>query len=244
MTGPGAFWYSGAPAAALSATGATTVLPGVGAQTWAGLAPFAGSSATLTPGVGAQTWTGIAPTVAIAVVVAPGVGAQTWTGIAPTVLTPRLLLPGVGAQTWTGLAPIAQVSISVLPGVGAQAWAGLAPSVVTTNNISVTPGVGAQIWTGLAPVITGVVVTSVPAVGGRPRHHAQPPPRRRRSELPYVELASDEVCTPGTGRVVYRGLKPRVMVSNVEAEDRFALDLVMDDEDITLALTLADAWMT
>lgn len=224
-------------------TSGTVVATGTGQATWTGLAPTIVTPVTLLPGVGQATWTGLAPTVTVAVVVAPGVGQATWTGLAPTVLTPRTLTPGVGLATWTGLAPTIQISVVIAPGVGQATWVGLAPTVVTSNNITVTPGVGQAVWSGLAPTLTGIVVNVAVAVGGRPR--AQPPAKRVRvkGHPQYMQMAEDVVCIPGVGKARWNGFRPTVEITNVDAEERMLLGLAIDDEDLALALALADQWM-
>lgn len=81
-------------------------------------------------------------------------------------------------------------------------------------------------------------------MGGRgKRVYADYPQRKQRTPVPYFELAEDQVCTPGTGTVQCRGLRPRVQITNVDAEDRFLMAQALDDEDLALALSMADLWL-
>lgn len=224
-------------------TTGTVASPGFGQATWAGLAPTIVTPNTVPIGLGQATWAGLAPTITVAVTVTPGLGQATWAGLAPTVITPNTVPIGLGQATWTGLAPSIQISIVVAPGLGQATWAGLAPTIVTTANQVVTPGVGAGIWQGIAPTLPGF---GTAAVGGRrPRARAELPPRKVRVKAHprYFELAEDALAEPGTAKLRIRASAPRVTVTNVDAEDRLVLRLVVDDEDMLLALAAADAWM-
>lgn len=220
-------------------TTGTVVAAGTGQATWTGLAPTVLTPVTLLPGVGAATWAGVAPTVTVAVVVVPDVGQATWTGLAPTILNPAGVTAGVGAATWTGLAPTIQIAIVVAPGVGAAVWAGLAPTVVATANQLIQPGVGQAVWSGLSPLTQPLVV-----VGGGKKRAEHPTRHRHPIQHPrYLQPVEDVVVRPGTGRLRARGFAPLVAITNIQSEDRLLLTLAAQDEDVILALSLADAWM-
>lgn len=170
MSASGAFWYNGVAAQVL-AGGGTTVTPGAGQATWAGVAPsITGTTTTITPGAGQATWTGVAPTIQIAVVVAPGIGQATWTGLAPTVTVTnnQTVSPGTGQAIWSGVAPTVTGPASIAtPAVGGRPRVHQLPTrrapvypqdrhpqyLHLPEDVHLTPGTAKLVWRSRRPVV-------------------------------------------------------------------------------------------
>ncbi len=141
----------------------TTLSPGVGGVTLAGLAPTFQLPINLQPGVGGVTLAGFSPTFQLPITFRPGVGGLQIAGFAPTFDVSVAFRPGVGGLQLAGFAPTFQTPVTLRPGLGGLTLAGLAPTFQTP--VTLRPGVGGVTLAGLAPTFQSPV-TIRPGVGG------------------------------------------------------------------------------
>lgn len=207
-----------------TAAASTTVAPGAGTLTLAGLAPTAQQALQVSPGAGALALAGLAPSLQLALQVSPGAGALALVGLAPSLqqalqvtplagalalagLAPSLTTdaiaqPGLGALALTGLAPTAQQAITVAPSAGALTLAGLTPLATVDTSGVVRPADGALALEGLAPVLQ-LGITVAPAAGTLALAGLAP------------AITSDVLVHPAAGALALAGLAPALQTSTL-----------------------------
>jgi hypothetical protein len=185
--------------------------------------PAAGT--TVTPGAGTATAAGLSPTVLTPRTVTPAVGTVDAAGLVPIALTPVTVTPALGTVDAAGLAPTvsATANVTATPALGDLTAAGLAPTVTATAHVTATPALGDVTATGLEPTVTtGANTTATPALGEVTAAGLAPTVTATTNTLastatgdltaaglsPTVTATTNALAEPGTGEVTATGLAP------------------------------------